>query len=203
MESRSRFAQWFGTFGERIAEQQWFQELKAKWDELDPQSRMYLQVGGSILAALIIIILIFSSVYGVYQTRKEYNTKLDLLNTIQAANDELRKLKETNSTASPGGAAGGAWPAYFESTATNAGMDKASVTISPEKPGTSTETVKESLYDIAVKHVNIRQVVRLAYTLENGARPVKLRNLSIDTKSDPAGYLDATLSVSAFSMVSK
>ena len=54
---------------------------------------------------------------------------------------------------------------------------------------------------MAVKHANIKQVVKFAQGLEAGARPVKLRDLIIDTKPDGSGYLDATLSVSAFSLV--
>ena len=34
---------------------------------------------------------------------------------------------------------------------------------------------KESLFDLSIKHVSVKQVVRLAYFLENGSRPVKLR----------------------------
>ena len=49
--------------------------------------------------------------------------------------------------------------------------------------------------------MNIKQVVRYAASLESGSRPIKLRNLLIDTKTDPSGYLDATLALSAFTLV--
>ena len=74
------------------------------------------------------------------------------------------------------------------------------MTVSAEKPGASGEVAKESLFDLSLKKVSIRQVVKLAYFLESGSQPVKLRNLSIDTNADASGYLDATLSVSTFTL---
>jgi len=83
----------------------------------------------------------------------------------------------------------------------NSGIDKSGITASPEKAGESSEQTKETLVDLNLKHVSIKQVVNFAVALESGARPVKLRNLQIDTKADPTGYMDATLSVSGFTPV--
>ena len=62
------------------------------------------------------------------------------------------------------------------------------------------DQAKEAMFDLKLKHVTIRQVVRYAFFLESGGKPVKLRNLTIDTKGDPSGYLDATLAVSGFAV---
>ncbi len=50
--------------------------------------------------------------------------------------------------------------------------------------------------------MNLKQLVQYAFTLENGTRPVKLRHMTVDTGEDPSGYLNATLSVSTFSLAS-
>ena len=73
----------------------------------------------------------------------------------------------------------------------------------PEKPGNPSELAKEALIDLTLKKINIKQAVRYAFNLEHGARPVKLRNLSIETKSDNPGYVDAVLAVSAFTPAKK
>ncbi|HAR43416.1 MAG TPA: hypothetical protein DCS07_12430 [Bdellovibrionales bacterium] len=203
MENSSRLTQLLATIGDKLSEQLWFQQLKGKWDELDGQSRFYLKILGGGSSVLILLIFIFTAVYGVYAIKSEYKVKSDLLLSLQAANDELRLLRESTASAGTPSASAGPWQPYFETTAQSMGLDKGALTISPEKPGASTDTIKEVLIDISLKHVNIRQIARYAFNLETGARPIKLRNLTIDTKSDPAGYMDATLAVSGFSLLTK
>lgn len=205
MESDSRIGQWMSSVTDWLNEQVWFQELKTKWEELDPQSRTYLKFaafGGTVALAIAIVL---GSIWSVHSLRSELEEKQDLLSMIENANSELRRLREANAAApasAQSGAQGGPWNTYLENLAsTSAGIDKGSVTVSPEQAAKSeSETVKEAMLDVSVKHVSIRQVVRYAYSLETGSRPVKLRSLMIDTKADPSGYLDATLSVSGFTM---
>ena len=204
MESDSRFHLWLTSISDWLNEQAWFQELKTKWEELDPQSRVYLKAataGGTLLLTLIVVI---SSIWSVHSLKTELNDKQDLLTMIQSANEELRSLREqtANSPAASGGPSG-TWSNYFETVAANSGVDKSSMAVSDEAAGTTTDMAKETLYDVSLKHVSIKQIVRYAFGLESGARPVKLRNLSIDTHADPAGYMDASLSVSAFAMITK
>ena len=122
---------------------------------------------------------------------------------IETSTDELRRLQE----ALPGNALKGdaqeasPWSAYFETLATTAGMAKSNLNISTEKPGASSDQAKESLFDIDLKHVNVKQVIGYAVSLENGPRPAKIRNLFINTKGDPTGYMDATFAVSGFALV--
>lgn len=182
-----------------LNEQPWFQQLKAKWEELDPQSRGYLKIAAASATALLFLYLVLSSLWGVHQLKRELADKNELLTMINSANDEVRRLHETG-TPPPAADQAGNWGSYFETMASNSGLDKSAMTVSAEKPGTGGAATKESLFDIALKKATIRQVVKFAYFVENGNRPVKLRNLVIDTNADPSGYLDATLSVSAFSL---
>jgi hypothetical protein len=190
---------------EKLSEQEWFQQLKAKWDELDPQSRFYLKVSGVGSGALVLLSLTLMSVFSVRSLRNELREKTELLGTIQQANEELRKLKDSLPAggAPPAAAGGGIWSTYFEQTAAAAGIDKTALTMGPEKPGNPSELAKEALIDLTLKKINIKQAVRYAFNLEHGARPVKLRNLSIETKSDSPGYVDAVLAVSAFTPAKK
>lgn len=187
-----------------IADRGFVQFLRGKWDELDPQSKSNLRIGLLGISILFIIVVMIGSTWKVHKLKKEVSEKTELLSMIQNANEEMRKLKESAQGVAVGGRPGeqsdAPWPAYFESMATSSGIDKANLVVSSEKPGNSSDMARESLYDITVKHSNIKQIVRFAFFAENGARPVKLRNLSIDTKNDPSGYMDATLSLSAFSL---
>jgi type II secretory pathway component PulM len=193
------------SFTDRITQAGWFQQLKAKWEELDPQSRLYLKAGGGVAAVLLTFTLVGTSLWSVHKLKVEYTEKQELLNTIQTAYEELRRLRDsTSGAAAAGGAATqGGWQGYLETLAGTSGIDKAAMTISSEKSGAATDTAKESLFDVSIKHVGIKQVIRLTHAIESGNRPVKLRNLTIETQSDPQGYLNATLSLSGFALVSK
>jgi len=206
MESSAKIREWAQSLSESLNDQVWFQELKTKWEELDPQSRAYLKIGLASLTLLVLLFWTLSFIWSVHSLKKELSEKTNLLQIIQSAQNELRKSKDSlPSGATLEGLAGGisserevAWPAYFESLAGTSGIDPASLSVTGEKTGTPSDQTKETLLDVNLKHVNIKQVVRYVFSIENGQRPVKLRNLLIDTKNDPTGYLDATLSVSAF-----
>ena len=149
MENESRVGRFFRELGEKLNEQVWFQQIKAKWEELDPQSRLYLKyatTGGTIL---LVVMMVFSSWLGVRSLKKELADKNDLLTLIQSANDEMRRLKDSMPKAATGGQPGdqpdAAWSGYLESTAATAGIDKASVTVGGEKAGTSTDQAKDCL----------------------------------------------------------
>ncbi len=204
MVSSSKFKEAMNSLNDFIQEQVWYQELKTKWEELDPKSQNYLRfalLGGGIF---LVILMVFSFIWNVHSLKKNVSDRKTLLNTIQSANDEMRRLKESMPAANSRGGLGadeGPWLVYFENLAAGTGIDKGSLSVGGEKPGTSEDQSKETLFDLTLKHVNIKQVIRYAFSLENGQRPIKLRNLLIDTKSDPTGYMDATLAISAFTPV--
>ncbi len=187
---------------EKLNEQAWFQQLKQKWEELDPQSRMYLKYVGGGLSVLLSVTLVIVAWVNVRSLRQEMAEKSELLNTLQSANEELRRLKEATGTSAPAGgepAAQQPWQPFIESTAGNAGIDRGSLTVQPEKTGASSDVAKEAIIEINVKKVDVKKLTRFAYFLENSNRPVKLRNLTIESK-DANGNLDATLAISGFTL---
>lgn len=201
MADNSKFREWFSKLSDQLNEQVWFQELKGKWEELDPQSRTYLKFGMAGILFFSLFLLVVSSIWSVYSLKGELSEKRSLLNTIQNANEEINRLRGSLPYGSQRTAeAGGPWAPYIESQMAAANLDKTNVTISPEKSGSLSEQTKESLLDITLKHVNIKQIIRFAVLLESGPRAIKIRNLLIDTKNDPSGYMDATLSISGFNL---
>jgi hypothetical protein len=199
MESESKLQQ----VSDWLNEQEWYQQGKAKWDEVDPAVQAYIKIGALASVALFGVALMISSMWTVHSLKNEYMEKQELLSILNSANEEMRHLKETTAAVQGGGGAVGTWQSYFESTAESTGLDKAVLSVGGERAGSSSDATKESLYDLSLKHVSIKQVVRYAHGLETGARPVKLRNLMIDTHADPEGYMDATLAVSGFALVAK
>ncbi len=203
MENNSRLKLWLQRLSEKINEQTWFQQLKLKWDELDPQSKIYVKSGGITVTLLFIMVFTLNSMWNVHKLKQEIKEKSDLITLIESSHDEIKRLQDLSNISNSDTQNSVPWTSYLETTATTAGIEKASLTIDAEKPGPTTDLSKESLFDINLKHVNIKQVVRYIFQLESGNRPVKIRNLKIDTHSDPTGYMDSTLSISAFSLKGK
>lgn len=207
MENDSRIGRLLDRVTEFLNEQAWFQQLKEKWEELDPQSRTYLKFASLGLSVFGIIALGVSYVWSVHQLKREVAEKAEILHMVQSANDELTRLRESSSAITAAGSASSEpWPNYLSTLAEGAGITKESLVVSDEKKVTSassagagTEALKESIFEVSLKKVNIRQIVRLAVAIEGGSRPAKLRQLTIDTQQDPTGYMQASLSISAFS----
>lgn len=199
METDSKLSQLMGKALERLNEQVWFQQIKAKWDELDNQSQFYLKLVSSGAVALMLLGVVFSAWSGVRDSRRQVNEKTDLVRLIENAIEERRRLQsEVSGGATLSGAAQSAWPEYFQNAANIAGISSESVSVGQPKTGTEGEVSSESLFEINLKKINIRQLARYGYQLEHGGRPVKLRNLKVDADDELTGYMDATLSVSAF-----
>ena len=187
-----------------LNDQVWFQELKTKWEELDPQSRTYLSFalgGGTVFAILFVFI---SALVNVHSLKNRLAEKNELLLKVQQAGKEISMLK-----ALTGGAAGPSnsgkantainWNGHLSSKAVTLGIPQENIIIAKEKPGLDGQMTKETLIDITLNKVNIKQVVQFAYDIENDSTPIKLRNLSIQTDGNE-GYLNANLAVSAFTL---
>jgi hypothetical protein len=201
---QDKLKEFFENLSQSISEQQWAQELKAKWEELDAQSKLYLKLSLMGLGVFAVIFSLLSAVWSVHSLKQELTDKRILLTEIQDSSTELRKLKDSMPLLPPkagGRGDSGSWTSYFESLASTSGMDKSNFVISPEKSGNISDQSKEALYDIDLKHVNVKQVINFAVSLENGQRTAKIRNLAVNTKADPMGYMDATLAVSGFTVI--
>ncbi len=191
---------------DKIQDQIWYQQGKVKWDELDGKTRMAIKYGSLTALTLGLAVLVVNSALSVSRQKKDLNDKLALIQKIQAAQDEMRKLKQVTSMAA-GGNNPGPWNTYFENQATAAGISPDSLTVSSEK-GVSGGVKKEesrhteSIIEVVAKKINVRHLVGFVFNIENGGRTAKVRSLQVDTQPDESGYLDVTVVVSAFTLKS-
>jgi hypothetical protein len=186
---------------DKIQEQAWFQQLRSKWDELDAQSKSYLQWAGGAGSILLVGWIFLGTAWNVHSIRSEIAEKEELLALLQSANEEMGELKEQIPSVATGGTSA-AQPIkdYLSGLATQINVPAASLELSNEKVGSPREGSKETLAQVTLKKINVRQLVKFIFQMENGSRPMKLRNLEVATQSDESGYLDATLQVSAFAI---
>ncbi|MGE0614559.1 MAG: hypothetical protein AB7P04_02875 [Bacteriovoracia bacterium] len=182
-----------------LNDQVWFQELKAKWEEFDPQSQLYIKYATAGIGAFMLVIFVLSTMARVGGVRRDYEEKSDLLTYIRNSQLEMKVFKKSgmDQASELDALDPSRLNEFFKQKATLAEMPDTAVEVSMAKVGNSTETVKESLFDLTIKHVSIKKLARYALELERAT--IKVRNMSIDTVGAD-GYLDAKMSVSAFKL---
>lgn len=214
MESESRFSQALRNISGKIQDQVWFQQLKVKWDELDGRTQIALKYTGLIGGSVLAVGLVGTNLYAVAGKKHDIDERLGLISRIQSSQDELRRLKDVSSRLSGGDEQ--PWAEFIQSKATSAGFPSAALQIVSEKVVGAATAAKDSkdqksaapaiagpeetIIEAAVKRINVRQLVKLVHEVENGGRTVKVRRLQVDTSPDESGYLDATITVSAFKL---
>lgn len=213
----------FGRFTQRISDklqdQVWFQQAKVKWDELDARSKMAVKYILLVSVSVCLVGGVGSYLYTVADKKHEIEEKLALIQKIQSAQDELRRLKDVTSRFSGGGDQ--PWGQFIQEQATPAGISPESVKIVTEsvvaggaapapapksaaKGKEKTETPpaaagpEETVVEASLERVNVRQLTKFVHAIENGGRTVKVRRLQVDAAPDESGYLTATVVVSAF-----
>jgi hypothetical protein len=191
MELSSKFSEAWSQWSESIESQVWYQQIKSKWEELDPQSRRYLQWTGAGLGALALLSSIIGMSWSLRKMRLDLAEREEIIQLIQTANTELAQIKESGA-AQFLNESGGEWPAYFSLIAQRLSITDAQLKILEEPSD------QETLIKVTLSKVNVKQLVRFAIQTENSTRPVKLRNISVLAEPDESGYLNATLALSGF-----
>jgi hypothetical protein len=213
MENEGKLSQIWQRFSDKIQDQTWFQQLKAKWDELDSRAKTVIKYAGLVGSVVLGVGLVGTSLYSVAETKSEIDEKLALIQKIQSSQDELRRLREVTARFDGGDAA--PWAGFLQEKAQTAGFDPSIVQIVSETPvGAKADAAKskdaakgapapangpeEAIIEVGLKRINVRQLVKYVHEIENGGRTLKVRRLQIDTAPDESGYLDAKVSLSAF-----
>lgn len=205
MKILNRIGEVYDRLSDRLKEwletQVWFQELRTKWEELDAQTQQILRIAGS--GALVFILIFFLGIWSwnVRSLKKDLAEKRELLAQLRTAQQEIRKLRDSNQRALGAGASD-SWSTYAEKLFAESGITSEHYTLSPEKPlesaEVSPEIAKRNVLEISLKAVNIKQLVKAAVAIENGLRPAKIEKISVDTAPDLTGNLDVHFLISAY-----
>ena len=191
---RSTFERFKSELNDTLESQAWYQELRSKWEEVDPQTRLYVQAGSFAAGVLLLVGTSLGFVLHVYGLKHEISEKSDLLQMVRSAQDELERMRTQTSGS---GSETIQWAPLIEAQATQAGLDKSQVNVSPEKPIAKSNPSNESLIEIELKKLNLKRLIRFAVALETHPQPIRERTLQIDAK-DPEGWLSGKMSVSVF-----
>jgi hypothetical protein len=219
MTNETGFGRFVNSISDKLQDQAWFQQLKVKWDELDARAKTTLKYAGLIGSTVLIVGLVGSNLYSVAAQKREIEDKLSLIQKIQSAQDELRRLRDV--TARFSGSGDQPWGQFIQEKATEAGLSPEGVQIVSEgivaaapppaqKPTKGSKEKEapvpvnigpeETVVEANLKKINVRQLTKFVQQIENGGRTIKVRRLQVDTHPDESGYLDVTVVVSAFRM---
>jgi hypothetical protein len=180
---------------EKIKEQEWAQQIMNAWSQLPPDQQRTAQIGGTVLGLLAAVYLMFSTYDAAQSAKQEYYQKEELSRILNQASDELRRLKGQNAGIGQGGPQ--SWNGVFEGMASMQGLPPGSVEILKDSAGPAIGLIQESLVEIKVKGLQIRQLVSLLYQVEHGSPPMKLKGMIIEPGGNE-GLLNAKLNVSGY-----
>jgi len=190
---------WTSKIFSKIEEQAWFASLRSKWDELDAQSQLYSKGAAIVIGSGLLIFASVSLAVQTYTLRSEIQAKQKLLSLLQAGTDEIKALQDSlPASRSTLDSPPATLQALMDTIAQVAAVDRGALAVGAESSGADSGQFRETIAEVTVKHVGIRQLVRVIHALENGPRVAKVRHLTVDTKLDPEGYLDAVLSTSFY-----
>ncbi len=195
MTLTQRWDQVFEKTTTKIKEQEWFNQVKNSYDQLAPEQQNFVKWGAWGGTILLFAYLWFSVLSGANSAKSDYYEKQDLLQTVNQASDELRRLKGQNAGLTQ--MAVPEWKSVFQGLVSSQGLSPESVEVIKETPGVAQNVIQEYLLEVQVKGIAPRVLSQLLFTIEHGTPPMKLKGMMLDT--NPAdGLLTAKLNVSGY-----
>lgn len=183
---------------EWLTEQSWFDDLKMRWQDLDPRSRGYFKLGAMGVGGVIAFFMMISVLSGVTGARSDYYARLEMLGTLDSATAEMKSLKRRTGMDS-GGEIPTPWADRFGRIANESSIDPSAMIVGPETPGKQNELVKEGIFDLSFKNITIRQLVGFLVKLQMSGSPARLDNIEVNTVG-AEGYMDAKTRVTALTV---
>ena len=185
---------WNG-FAEKIKEQEWYQQAQNSYEQLPPEQQNYVKWGGLSLGLLIFGYISFSSLQSANSLKEEYFDKQSVVQLVNQAGDEIRRLKGQNSGLNQG--APQPWKSTLQGLASSQGLAPEAVEVLKESPGVSQNVIQETLLEVQIKGVALHPLIQMLYQMEHGTPPMKIKGLQIETNAAD-GTLNAKLNLSGF-----
>jgi type II secretory pathway component PulM len=197
--------------GEKIADSRFFKPIQTSLDEMEPKTRQQLSL-------LAYVLFFFGSLYFLYTQWDQSHTlsldiqsKQELTSSIQQSAQELKSLKEQSGEAAFGSPI--VLKSFLTDISENTGISTESMDAKNEKPAPAAASTNkdqdknktkpiETFADLILTKVNVKQLQKFLYEVENKGHPIKIRNLKIETEADQSGYLNATVAISYFTLPS-
>ncbi len=87
----------FQQFLAQMKEQEWYQQIQSAWQQLSPEQQTYAKWGSIAGSFILMAYLTFNVVQSSSGIKNEYFEKQELVQSLNQASDELRRLKGQSS----------------------------------------------------------------------------------------------------------
>lgn len=185
---------------DRVRESDAYTQLRARYDELDVQKKLYIKLGVVAASVLLVIGSVFGGLVRVASLKSNIDEKEALIGYLNQTADTLKQLRQRQ--ASPEGNADLSGPlnVFVESVVEDVGIDEGKRTVSAESVGDQDKTTQEVTVDVKLSDVNLRQVTKALFEVINrgSTRGVTVTSLDIRARDDFSGWMDASFTVSLY-----
>jgi hypothetical protein len=188
--------------GEQIRESESYQQIKAKYDELDAQTKLYVNLAVVAGCALVVFSTVLAGMAKVSSLKSDVNDREELIGSLERSADTIRQLKAQQSSSRGSADANSPLASFVENVGINSNLDRGKMDIGAERDAPNDPANKdaiESLVDVKISQINVRQLTRFLFNLvdQGAVRSLNIKDLSVDTK-DASGYIDASVTVAAY-----
>jgi general secretion pathway protein M len=180
------------------------QTLTERWQRCSPRERMILLMGGAVLAASLVFVLIVDPLLSKLETldRQTSRKQKDIQELAMVAQAymgkraTLTKLEQRMPTAD----AQFSLLAFMEEATTTTQIRDRIVGMQPQNP-TVLQGYQETAVDLRLDGVQLSQVLALLVAIEQAPYDVQVRHLQIKPKFDNPTTLEATLRIVTYAKV--
>ncbi len=185
-------------YWDNVRDSEIYQQLKQKYDELDSQTKFYIHAGALGLGVIFLLTTVLLGYSKVSTLKKNLNEKEEIIGQLQRTADTLTQLKQL--AARQQADVSSPTPALIESIVTTSGIVREKVEIDSEKLGHEDKQSKEFLVEVKLTQINLKQLTRFLFhlTTQGTSRHLNIKDLTVDTKNDPTGYLNAEVIVATY-----
>lgn len=196
---KERMQGWYSSKLDEITGAPWMQPVRSKWEDLGAENQGYVKLASLAFALILMTIVTFQQVSGTSELLSQMHEQDKLIEKLKEAESELRKLKAVTQNAAFQGSTV-SWKQYVQDQSLESGLEESKVEFISEMPIKSNEKIEETVVTWKAQKLNVRQLVKYLYSLENAGQIFKLRKLNIQTDSDESGYLAFEASASGYRM---
>lgn len=188
-----------------IKQSESFQQVRAKYDELDNDAKLYINLGGLGVVILLVVVSILSGISKVNGLKSDMDTREEIIGYLQNAADNLKRLKAQFESSKGNQDLTTPLKTFAEGISRQAGLDDTKFMAGTEKNGSeSTKDIKETLLDLKFNQINLKQLTRILFDLtdKGAARNLNIKDLSVNTK-EGTGILDVSILIATYTAAGK
>ena len=185
----------FQQFLQSMKDQEWYQQIQNTYQQLSPEQQSYVKWGGILGGFVVAFYFTWSIMQSSNTIKEEYFEKQGLVQSLNQASEEIRRLKGQSSGFSQSSTAN--WRTTLQNLVVAQGLQPDAVELLRESAGISQNVIQETLLEVQVKGITVRPLVQLLFQMEHAQPPMKLKGISVESGASE-GLLNAKLNLSGY-----